>query len=240
VGRRPRCFTPRRIGPELGFLNGREAGCSAAGTTRLRPIGFHDAMTIEYEPFFRAATGVEPFPYQRRLAREGLPERLIVPTGFGKTEAAALAWLWRRTTCSDQDVRTATPSRLIYCLPMRVLVEQTADRLRAALGRLAAARVLASPPEVPMPLASSVTPREARRRRSAARGETVNSPGSTTHKIWRRASFRPTPRWTATGRRGAQWHWRGGGVSGESEVLMSSSCAAFFDAFGQPSWGVDR
>jgi len=105
-------------------------------------------MTIEYEPFFRAATGVEPFPYQRRLAREGLPERLIVPTGFGKTEAAALAWLWRRTTCSDQDVRTATPARLIYCLPMRVLVEQTADRLRAALGRLAAARVLASPPEV--------------------------------------------------------------------------------------------
>jgi CRISPR-associated endonuclease/helicase Cas3 len=37
----------------------------------------------------------------------------------GKTAAAVLAWLWRRQT-----LPTSTPRRLVYCLPMRVLVEQ--------------------------------------------------------------------------------------------------------------------
>jgi CRISPR-associated endonuclease/helicase Cas3 len=64
-----------------------------------------------------------PFPYQRDLAQgDRLPEVLEVPTGTGKTAAAVLGWLWRRR---HEDLREATPRRLVYCLPMRVLVEQT-------------------------------------------------------------------------------------------------------------------
>nr|WP_244884936.1 CRISPR-associated helicase Cas3' [Singulisphaera acidiphila] len=47
-----------------------------------------------------------------------------VPTGAGKTAAAVLGWLWRRYYAEDA-VRRVTPRRLVYCLPMRVLVEQS-------------------------------------------------------------------------------------------------------------------
>ncbi|MBA3916674.1 MAG: DEAD/DEAH box helicase, partial [Acidobacteriales bacterium] len=78
---------------------------------------------------FRRAMGEEisPLPYQERLAIEGraVPSLLDVPTGLGKTAAAILGWLWRRRFEPEQAVRDDTPRRLVYCLPMRVLVEQT-------------------------------------------------------------------------------------------------------------------
>ena len=74
--------------------------------------------------------GLKPYPYQRCLAVEGeLPARLAVPTGLGKTAAVALAWLWRRLY-AEPTVSESTPRRLVYCLPMRVLVEQTAECCR--------------------------------------------------------------------------------------------------------------
>lgn len=80
-----------------------------------------------YAEFFTKATGErQPFPYQERLATGvTLPRLLNVPTGAGKTAAAALGWLWRRRCHSDPAIRQATPRRLVYCLPMRILVEQT-------------------------------------------------------------------------------------------------------------------
>lgn len=78
--------------------------------------------TMDFDKFFSEATRQgSPFPYQRRLAEAPeLPELLQVPTGTGKTAAAILAWLWRRGKWPAK-----TPRRLVYCLPMRVLVEQT-------------------------------------------------------------------------------------------------------------------
>jgi len=79
---------------------------------------------MQFDDYFRAATTHTPFDYQRRLAEadgQGITKSLIinVPTGLGKTAAAVLAWLWNRV-----EQRTC-PRRLIYCLPMRTLVEQT-------------------------------------------------------------------------------------------------------------------
>lgn len=77
------------------------------------------------ELFRRATNGNEPLPYQQRLAFcEPQPALLDVPTGLGKTAAAILAWAWRRRFAGDS-IRSQTPRRLVYCLPMRVLVEQT-------------------------------------------------------------------------------------------------------------------
>jgi CRISPR-associated endonuclease/helicase Cas3 len=83
---------------------------------------------MNYDEFFKKATdNPGPYPYQRRLATgEDLPQLLDIPTGCGKTAAAVLAWIWRRRFSSDE-IRENTPRRLVYCLPMRVLVEQTRD-----------------------------------------------------------------------------------------------------------------
>ena len=85
---------------------------------------------LGFDAFFRKATGHDPYPFQKRLAAcDRLPELIDIPTGLGKTDAVVLAWLWRKRFAS-QEVRDATPRRLVYCLPMRVLVEQTRDKIR--------------------------------------------------------------------------------------------------------------
>ena len=89
---------------------------------------------MDFTEMFKKATleeknpeGVSPYPYQIRLAQgESFPSFLEAPTGMGKTAAVILAWLWRRRF-ADEAVRKSTPRRLVYCLPMRVLVEQTRD-----------------------------------------------------------------------------------------------------------------
>ncbi|NIA13600.1 MAG: CRISPR-associated helicase/endonuclease Cas3 [Nitrospiraceae bacterium] len=80
-----------------------------------------------FERFFRKATGDIPFPFQRTFAEaRSLPQMIDVPTGLGKTAMAVVGWLWRRFG-DDEERLTSTPRRLVYCLPMRVLVEQTRD-----------------------------------------------------------------------------------------------------------------
>ncbi|MCW5757131.1 MAG: CRISPR-associated helicase Cas3' [Phycisphaeraceae bacterium] len=78
---------------------------------------------VQFEIVFERATSVTPFPYQQAFARE-LPTLVHVPTGLGKTAMAFMGWLWRRRF-AKKEIREATPRRLVYCLPMRVLVEQT-------------------------------------------------------------------------------------------------------------------
>lgn len=101
---------------------------------------------MSYADFFRSATrtegqpdGLNPFPYQRSLAEKPWPELLDVPTGMGKTAAVALAWLWKRGWREGghkAGLDADTPRRLVYCLPMRVLVEQTERNIRRWLKNL--------------------------------------------------------------------------------------------------------
>jgi CRISPR-associated endonuclease/helicase Cas3 len=81
----------------------------------------------EFRAFFAQATGNQPYPYQEKLARAPIESRLIaIPTGPGKTAAVVLAWLWQRHKNPER-----TPRRLVYCLPMRVLVGQTTEHPNA-------------------------------------------------------------------------------------------------------------
>jgi CRISPR-associated endonuclease/helicase Cas3 len=74
-----------------------------------------------FEEFFVGLTGRTAYPYQTRLAGRQVCDLAIqAPTGAGKTAAVILAWLFRRLVDASN-----TPRRLVYCLPMRVLVEQT-------------------------------------------------------------------------------------------------------------------
>lgn len=88
------------------------------------------------DDLYRAALGEAacPFFYQRRIAEEGFPELVDVATGCGKTPAMALGWLYRRRFHPDPVVRRQTPRRLVWCLPMRTLVNQTADVCRDWVG----------------------------------------------------------------------------------------------------------
>ena len=91
------------------------------------------AADEEFRRFFQRAAKCEPYPYQVRLAGEEVRSRTIhVPTGGGKTAAAVLAWLYRLWKGNPD-----APRRLVYCLPMRVLVEQTRDKAREWVKNLA-------------------------------------------------------------------------------------------------------
>lgn len=97
-----------------------------------------------FDAFFKHAVGkaYSPYPFQERLAREPWPDLVKVETGMGKTAAVILAWLFKRLQADP-----ITPRRLVYCLPMRVLVEQTAENARQWINNLVSAKVL--PPQNP-------------------------------------------------------------------------------------------
>lgn len=80
------------------------------------------------------AGGAAAHPWQTGLAEQPYCDnRLIrVPTGMGKTFGVLAAWAWNRLLRRDD----AWPRRLVWCLPMRVLVEQVAAEITAALTRL--------------------------------------------------------------------------------------------------------
>ena len=103
---------------------------------------------MTFEEFFEVATRHAPYDYQQRLAGgdSGRPcesQLINVPTGLGKTAAVVLAWLWNRLaptlTTQPSVLNPACPRRLVYCLPMRTLVEQTRDNVAEWLENLAKA-----------------------------------------------------------------------------------------------------
>ena len=83
---------------------------------------------------YRLTLGEEERPdkWQLALTSNAWPRVLIAPTGSGKTAAVTLGWAARRLRNPD-----GTPRRLVWCLPMRTLVEQTAEAVRKWFGTLA-------------------------------------------------------------------------------------------------------
>ena len=88
----------------------------------------------DYQQFFQSiSNGSVPHFWQSVLATEDHQSRLIrIPTGFGKTLGVLSVWLWHRVVRGDGH----WPRRLVWCLPMRVLAEQTEQEARRVLGEL--------------------------------------------------------------------------------------------------------
>ncbi len=98
---------------------------------------------LAYSDYFRRAMSWrdgDPYPYQDRLALDTpWPDLLDVPTGLGKTAAVTLAWAWKRGWRFGGrrgEIDPDTPRRLVWCLPMRVLVEQTVSNIQDWLSNL--------------------------------------------------------------------------------------------------------
>lgn len=91
---------------------------------------------MNYDDYFKALTGanLSPHGWQRDLAtQEACTNRMIrIPTGFGKTLGVLSTWLWHRVQRQDD----RWPRRLVWCLPMRTLVEQTEQEARDVLEAL--------------------------------------------------------------------------------------------------------
>ena len=100
-------------------------------STALR--GVRRRFPVDGAAIYRVALGEDPDAWQLALAAHAWPRVLIAPTGSGKTAAVTLGWAARRLRSPGD-----TPRRLVWCLPMRALVEQTADAVRKWFGRLAA------------------------------------------------------------------------------------------------------
>src|SRR5579875_2232026 len=106
---------------------------------------------IDFQTFVTVAANFKPMEWQVHLAcgssanlqdkdslrrGEACTSRVIdIPTGCGKTAGAVLAWLWNRVVLEKPE----WPRRLVYCLPMRTLLEQTEKRISAWILRLSLA-----------------------------------------------------------------------------------------------------
>lgn len=96
---------------------------------------------MDFPDLFKLAAGQDPYPWQERVAAEGLPEVIDIETGAGKTAGVVLAWLYRRLHHPDEGVRSATPPWLVFALPMRSLVDQTERAVRRWIERSGADEV---------------------------------------------------------------------------------------------------
>jgi len=89
----------------------------------------------QYDEWFQSLTGhASALAWQASLAsdRACLSKLIRIPTGLGKTDGVLAAWIYHRLHLCN----SAWPRRLVWCLPMRGLVEQTehaARRLAACL-----------------------------------------------------------------------------------------------------------
>jgi len=94
----------------------------------------HGSNVGKFDSFFEKLTGKTSHSWQQKLGEPSLCEnRLIrIPTGWGKTLGVLAAWTWHRVVQKNND----WPRRLVWCLPMRVLVEQTESEVRSALQQL--------------------------------------------------------------------------------------------------------
>ena len=87
--------------------------------------------STDIDNIYGVAFEKRPDWWQRQFAMDAWPEVLVAPTGSGKTAGVTLGWVAHRMRSP-----TTTPRRLVWCLPMRTLVEQTANEVKAWFGKL--------------------------------------------------------------------------------------------------------
>jgi CRISPR-associated endonuclease/helicase Cas3 len=96
----------------------------------------------DFEAFFRALWGYDPFPWQsalmRRVVERGWPETLDVPTSAGKTAAIdiALYHLALDAGASQTPADRKAPLRIIFTVDRRLVVDEAYKRACTIRDRL--------------------------------------------------------------------------------------------------------
>lgn len=146
----------------------------------------------DFPSFYRAVhgDGRDPFPWQvrlaRRVAREGWPEEIGVPTGLGKTACLDVAVWWLALEADRDSAERRAPTRIWWVVNRRLLVDSTADHAKHLQKLLedpgnqahsgAAAAVLESVATRLSALSVSGHPLEVIRLRGGVRSETPADP----------------------------------------------------------------
>lgn len=125
------------LGPTIGKFRSLLVGCSREVVDE---VIMASATQFGYAQWFTrfasdsSGLAIKPREWQDDLAQDDVPHsRMIrIPTGYGKTLGVLGAWVYHRVERKDE----RWPRRLVWTLPMRVLVEQTADEVRRCLERL--------------------------------------------------------------------------------------------------------
>ncbi|MBD1903718.1 CRISPR-associated helicase Cas3' [Coleofasciculus sp. FACHB-125] len=84
---------------------------------------------MKYSEFFEKLTKNSPYPWQQSFSQWNGKKVAVVsaPTGAGKESGAVVPWLY------GHDCKQDVPSRLIYCLPTRALVDQVHSNIKKLL-----------------------------------------------------------------------------------------------------------
>ena len=99
----------------------------------------------DFEAYFYALNGVEPFPWQKELAKQSCasgkqPSVLALPTGSGKTALIDISvFHLAYDILSNGKARTA-PLRMAWVVDRRLIVDEAFDRARNIATRLSEAR----------------------------------------------------------------------------------------------------
>ena len=85
----------------------------------------------DFESFYHAINGRDPFPWQKRLARqvernEEWPAEVGVPTGLGKTACLDIAVWWLASQAGRAPSNRSAPTRIWWVVNRRLLVDSTA------------------------------------------------------------------------------------------------------------------
>lgn len=89
----------------------------------------------EFEVFYEAVNGYEPFPWQSRLAEtvantDRWPEEVGVPTGLGKTSCLDIAVWWLALQAHRPPAERTAPTRIWWVVNRRLLVDSTCDHAK--------------------------------------------------------------------------------------------------------------
>ena len=88
---------------------------------------------MDFKEMFKELTGNRPYPWQQRLydlfLQDKIPSKLDIPTGLGKTSIISI-WLIAKYNSLLADGKTRIPSRLIYIVDRRVIVDQASDEVK--------------------------------------------------------------------------------------------------------------
>ena len=85
-----------------------------------------------FAEFYLAINERDPFPWQRRLAKqvattEQWPAEVGVPTGLGKTSCLDIAVWWLASQADRKPKKRTAPTRIWWVINRRLLVDSTAE-----------------------------------------------------------------------------------------------------------------